>query len=228
MASSLVSLHPHFPVQGELQVAVERLLDTSPVTPQFIWLEGLAQVARSLQLEQRAVAPFLDAWRAFYTAALHLDHLQDGDPLHDRWLAERSPALQYHLTFSLYVFAQHALASLHSQGIAANRLARLQSFWALSVARIADGQYADLMATLLPHDRTARSALDQYEQIAARKTGAIFGLAFGGIAMLATDDEAQIAALTTVGTIYGLLVQYYDDLVDADAQADQPAAPTLA
>lgn len=66
-----------------------------------------------------------------------------------------------------------------------------------------------------------------YEWLALEKTGATFALAFGGAAILSTDDAALIQALTEAGSVYGMLLQYHDDLVDHEPQADQPNALTL-
>jgi glucose-6-phosphate isomerase len=38
--------------------------------------------------------------------------------------------------------------------------------------------------------------------------------------MLATDDEAVIAAVITAGTLFGMLLQYSDDLFDEPTQAN--------
>jgi hypothetical protein len=217
-----------FPITGELQSAVSRLLsDTSASTPQPLWLEMIVRIAASLQAEPQAIAPFVAAWRALYTVTLCLDHLQDGDDLGDPWLANLPPAMQYHLAFSTYIAAQHALAQLDERAIPAPRIVRLQRFWATSVAQLASGQYRDLaVACSLPQVQ-GEETLNEYEQLAAQKTGATFALAFGGVALLATDDEVQIAALTTAGTVYGMLLQYQDDLIDSAAQERQPTAATL-
>lgn len=71
-------------------------------------------------------------------------------------------------------------------------------------------------------------ALDQYESIASQKTGAAFALALGGSAILATEDLARIDAATNAGLLFGMLLQYSDDLLDTEAQASQPATITLA
>lgn len=217
-----------FPIAGELQLAVDRLLsETSGSAPQPVWIETIVRIAASLQAEPRAIAPFLDAWRALYTVTLWLDHLQDGDPLGEPWLAGLAPGLQYHLAFSVYVAAQHALASLDARVIPAARIERLQRFWAASVAQLASGQYRDLTLTRATLQAHGGASLDAYERLAAEKTGVTFALAFGGVALLATDDEAQIAALITAGTVYGMLLQYRDDIFDAADQEHQLETATL-
>jgi len=220
--------HAAFPVPGALRTALDTLLSgTSASAPQPIWPETITRIAESLTTEGRIVAPFRAAWSALYTVTLYLDHLQDADALGDPRLDALPPAIQYHLAFSAYIAAQHALSSLDPQAIPALRIVRLQRFWASSVAQIASGQYRDLTQALLVIQAQGRAPLDAYEQLAAQKTGATFALAFGGAAILATDDEAVIAAVTNAGMVYGMLLQYRDDLSDAEAQEGQHAATTL-
>lgn len=217
-----------FPIEGELQAALEQLLKRSEgVAPNPIWLDAIARVGATLDGDAQSIARFLEAWRVLYTLTLYLDHLQDGDPLGDPWLEALAPPLQYHLAFSLYIAAQYALAGLEPQAVPAPRIVRLQRFWAASITRLANGQYQDLTSTEADFQSPHSSPLRHYEQVAAQKTGATFALAFGGIAILATDDEAPIAALSAAGTIYGMLVQYHDDLLDSVHQDHQPTAPTL-
>ena len=79
---------------------------------------------------------------------------------------------------------------------------------------MASGQQRDLTTSLI-----SRSPLESYQQLAQAKAGAMFALAFGGAALLLTDDTQMIDALTTVGEIYGTLLQCGDDLLDV-AQAN--------
>ncbi|NTU82810.1 MAG: polyprenyl synthetase family protein [Chloroflexales bacterium] len=200
---------------------------TSTAAPEPRWLEVIARIAETLSAEPSSIAPFVEAWRQLYVVTLFLDHVQDDDPLDDPQLEALPPPLQYHLAFSVYIAAQHALAHLDPRAIPAARITRLQRFWTASVAQIASGQYLDLTTTSAAIEATDQSPLDRYEQLALQKTGATFALAFGGAALLATDDEAQIAALTSAGSIYGMLLQYHDDLLDQELQESQPEALTL-
>jgi hypothetical protein len=217
-----------FPIEGELQAALEQLLQRSKgVAPNPIWLDAITQIGATLNGDPRSITQFLEAWCALYTLTLYLDHLQDDDPLGEPWLEALAPSLQYHLVFSLYIAAQHTLVGLESRAVPAPHIVRLQRFWVTSVARLANGQYQDLTFAATDDEPPHRSPLKHYEDVAAQKTGATFALAFGGVAILATDDEAAIAALSAAGTIYGMLVQYHDDLLDNIHQDHQPTAPTL-
>jgi hypothetical protein len=214
------------PFAPELCAALERVEAARTSTLRPVWLETITQIAKTLGGDERSIRPFVEAWQSFYSVTVFLDHVQDGDALGDSWLEAQPPALQYHLAFSTYVAAQYALSRLSPEQISHVRIYRLHAFWATSVAQIANGQYRDL-AQMLSDAPTKESPLDTYEQIAAQKTGATFALSFGGAAMLASDNEAVIAALTATGMIYGMLLQYSDDLTDREAQEVQPQALTL-
>lgn len=214
------------PFAPELCTALERIEAAKASTLRPIWLETITQLAETLGGDAHSIRPFVEAWQSFYSVTVFLDHVQDGDALGDSWLAAQPLALQYHLAFSTYVAAQYALSRLSPEQISIARIYRLHSFWATSVAQIANGQYRDL-TQMLSDAPTKESPLDTYEQIAAQKTGATFALAFGGAAMLSSDNEAVIAALTATGMIYGMLLQYSDDLTDRAAQEAQPQALTL-
>lgn len=219
---------PAFPVSDELRIALKTLLGSASLsTPEPLWLEAIEGIAGSLHANPRVIAPFVEAWRLLYVVTLFLDHLQDGDPLGEPQLEALPPAIQYHLAFSVYLAAQHTLALLDSSVLPAARIERIQRFWAASVARLASGQYVDLSLSVRPAKLHGEPALNMYEWLALEKTGATFALAFGGVAMLATDDEVQIAALTEAGSVYGMLLQYRDDLVDREQQEGQPEALTL-
>lgn len=228
MDSPLAPALTHLPVSDVLRTALDLLLgSTSTSAPEPLWLEAVVHIAETLSAEPSSIAPFVEAWRQLYVVTLVLDHVQDGDPLGDPQLEALPPPLQYHLAFSVYVAAQHALAHLDPSAIPAARITRLQRFWTASVAQIASGQYLDLTTTSAAIEATDQSPLDRYEQLALQKTGATFALAFGGAALLTTDDEAQIAALTSAGSIYGMLLQYHDDLLDQELQEGQPETMTL-
>lgn len=200
---------------------ITRLLTAPDVpAPRPEWVTTIKDVGVSAGGEPEIIAAFAETWRLFYTATLLLDHLQDGDVLTPVWFAAEPPAQQYHFVFSAYAIAQHALATLATD-LPSERAVQLHSFWNSTVVSIATGQYRDLTQTLDTVLRMGQSPLDVYEAIIAQKTGAVFALAFGGVAMLATDDEAQIAAATDAGTVFGMLLQYSDDLRDDPSQVHQ-------
>jgi hypothetical protein len=80
---------------------------------------------------------------------------------------------------------------------------------------MAGGQQRDLVIHGCEYND---APLEMYQQLAQAKTGAMFALAFGGTAMLLTDDIQIINILIAVGEIYGTLLQYSDDLRDVATQ----------
>jgi hypothetical protein len=160
-----------------------------------------------------------------YSATLILDHLQDDDPLSDPWFADLPTAIHYHLAFGAYVAAEEALFALMSTGVPDARSLQLQRLWRDSLAHLVAGQYADLTQPVRSDIDTA--VLDRYETIARQKTGASFALAFGGMAILAGTASTQVTAAINVGLLFGMLLQYSDDLHDAPAQESQPTTLTL-
>lgn len=172
-----------------------------------------ATLAAALQAPVGALTPFQNAWTLLYAAIGRLDSLQDGDPMttSPRLAA---PGAHYNLVFANYVLAVSLLDDL-ADSVPAARLLRLQRWWNDCMLRMADGQQHDLESNAA--DRSL-DALATYQQIAQAKTGATYALAFGGLAMLCTNDETLVADLAQVGEIYGTLVQYMDDCRDAASQ----------
>lgn len=161
------------------------------------------------------IAPFAAAWSLMYAATIRLDHQQDGDPVDHPLPTVDRPSAQYNLIFGYYVFATGLLDLLSSDLIPAQRILHLRRFWTDTMLRMAGGQQQDL--TTHPTD-CVETPLNHYQQLAQAKTGAAYALAFGGTAILLNDDLRLIEALTVVGELYGTLIQYSDDLLDAAAQ----------
>lgn len=172
-----------------------------------------ATLAAVLQAPTSVLTPFRAAWTLMYATIGRLDSLQDGDPIAAPPQVA-SVGAHYNLVFASYILSTSLLDDL-AEEVPAARLLRLQRWWNDCMLRMADGQQHDLES-----DAEARSfaSLAVYQQIAQAKTGATYALAFGGLAMLLTDDDEQVAALTQVGEIFGTLVQYADDLHDAVSQ----------
>lgn len=166
-----------------------------------------------------AVQPFLDAWLTLYTALIHLDHLQDEDSNNGIAAIAHTPAAQYNLVFAYYVLAMALLDDLDPARIPVARQLRLLHRWNTSMLTTASGQQRDVASNGF---NGRPLSLEHYEQAIQAKAGAIYGLAFGGAAILATDAEAAITALTQIGVAYGVLLQWKDDLLDAP---QQPAVP---
>ncbi len=219
-------MHSATPFGVDFQTALARFCNgPESLAPLPRWLHAIQQLGMVLGGAPTHLAAFTRAWRTLYSATLLLDHVQDGDELDNDWLATLPAALQYHLAFSAYAVAQRQLHEL-TECTSSTCGAQLHSLWSAAVLELAIGQYHDLTALHYPVGSQPVS-LDAYERIAAQKTGAVFGLALGAAVALARDDTAQIDAATNAGLVFGMLLQYRDDLVDVDAQATQPAALTL-
>ncbi len=222
-----VSTH-HSPLADDFHTTVVRVLDRSPaLSPPATWLASFEQLGVSLGGKQAPIQQFIRAWTRLYSATLLLDHLQDRDELGDAWLAAQTPPLQYHFAFSAYALANDELAALTST-LPPARGVRLQRLWSATVLQLAAGQYRDLTLRASSLGAAGLEALDCYEELAAQKTGAAFALALGGCAGTATDDIALVDAAASAGLIVGMLLQYYDDLLDQASQEAQPEAVTLA
>ncbi|NJO82633.1 MAG: hypothetical protein HC828_07275 [Blastochloris sp.] len=156
-----------------------------------------------------------------YAAIRRLDELQDDDPTDHPLPFATLPGVRYHLVLALYALADSVLDDL-PDSLAPERRLRLRRFWNDTMLRMADGQQRDLLA---PHQETPLT-LDAYQAIAQAKTGANLCPRLSGVAaVLTTDDSHVIQTLTRCGEIYGTLLQYHDDILDAAMQAT--TAPTL-
>lgn len=218
---------------------VERLahvpLDDSTRADLLRFVDGeAAEVACARQLAQVFVlldgvfgpdaataTPFQAAWTLMYAAISRLDALQDGDPVRWQLPVLGGAAPQYNFVFAIYVLAEALLDTL-SPDLPAARIVKLRRLWSDSMLRMAAGQQQDLAAG---DGGSAGGSLERYQQIAQAKTGSSFALAFGGCGLLLTDDEPLTAALAAIGEVYGTLIQYSDDLLDAATQPN--SAPTL-
>lgn len=201
----------------ELQQTLQYMLeyDEDRVARDHPWRTIIPTVQRLLGGSEEAIAPFAAAWHFLYTATIRLDHLQDGDPANDLLpISMRLPA-QYNLIFGYYILVSGILDLLSPDHIPIRRILRLRQLWTDMVLRMASGQQRDLITDGNEH---FDSPLEIYQQLAQAKTGAMFALAFGGTAMLLTDDTQLINTLIAVGKIYGTLLQYSDDLRDAATQ----------
>lgn len=221
-----ISPHDTPPQPLSYSEALHRLLYAPDApAPAPIWLDAFERFGAALDSSAFDRSAFLDAWRTLYSATLILDHLQDDDFISDVWFAALSRPLQYHLAFGAYVAAEEALFALISTGGSDVRWLHLQRVWRDSIAQLAAGQYADL--TQRVQSAASNAVLDRYETIARQKTGASFALAFGGMAILGGTAAAQVTAAINVGLLFGMLLQYSDDLHDAQDQELQPATLTL-
>ena len=109
----------------------------------------------------------------------------------------------------MFAVAHRALHSLPDAGVApATTLAVMRAFEE-TILRICEGQHLDM---------TAEGRFDigeeRYLQMIRGKTAALLQAAAGLGARLATEDEAQVAAMSEFGEALGMAFQMQDDLLD--------------
>lgn len=219
-----LTIHPLLP---ELSALLLHMLDTDCTQSDYRqdWTEAILTIQQALGATRSASLPFADAWTIMYAAISYLDHLQDGDPITDSCILALPPPQQYNAVFSYYVLAESLLSTIDATHIPPARLHRLRALWSSSLLRMASGQQRDLILQTAHPPHTAQDTLATYQDIAQWKTGATFALAFGGAAMLHSDDQVLIDTLLLLGEIYGTLLQYSDDLHDVGQTNDTLTLP---
>jgi len=206
-------------VSPALRSSLHALIAHDDITSRRNWGHIIPSVSAALgATDPLLVQPFALAWGTLNAALRHLDHVQDGDIIDTSLLTSVPIAAQYNVLLTYYLLATTFLDDLDGSAIPPTRLLRLRRLWSDCLLLVASGQQADLEQR---HD-TLRGleALERYQQLVQAKTGALFALAFGGTAMLLTDDQSTIEILYDAGTVYGMLVQFGDDIGDAQSQCN--------
>lgn len=178
----------------------------------------IPMVIRLLDGGEDHVKGFYQAWLLMYGAIQRLDHLQDGDLDNDDLLKDSSPHTRYNIILTYYTVATGLLDDIAGDPA---QIKLLRRFWTDCMVRMAVGQQRDL--TIM--DTLPTISFDLYQTIVQEKTGSTFALAFAGPALLLTSDTHTFDALVVVGEIYGTLLQFRDDISDAEDQ--QYASLTL-
>ncbi len=166
--------------------------------------------------DARSVQPFVGAWVLLRATISRLDHVQDGDTDETQLQADSSVASLYNAALAYYVLSTALLDELETKSIPAARLFRLRRLWADNLLCAASGQQRDL--GYAKFGGVEHSGLEHYQQAAEAKSGTVFALAVGGVAALASDDTLVIQACRCIGHVYGTLLQFSDDLLDASQQ----------
>jgi hypothetical protein len=180
-------------------------------------LQVIPKIVDLFNYPAEQIAPFAAAWLTMYGAITHLDDVQDGDVLLPPFQESISTPAQYTIIFGYYLLAQRFLDLLDLDHFSLHRITRVRQFWTEMMLRMAGGQYRDLMP---PSNTDSADILDKYQQLAQAKTGSTFMLAFGGTAMLLTDNKTIYESMAIIGEIYGTLLQYGDDINDAATQTN--------
>lgn len=169
--------------------------------------------------ERKMLEPFLVAWYTMRATVLRLDHLQDADrELVDDFITDAPHAHHYNLILGSYLLALAMLDEIDTELIPQARILRLRRLWNDSLLEAASGQQRDLTAR--SSDANPRQVLDVYEETIRAKAGSIYRIGFGGVAMLATDDQPTIDVFCRLGEVFGTLLQLNDDLLDAGTETE--------
>jgi hypothetical protein len=176
--------------------------------------------------DEQVIQPFASAWSILAAFLERLDHLEDGDT-DVLSVTTASPVklmgIHYNRVIGYFFLATGILDLLDYQRIPERRIHRLRRYWSDCLLRAVSGQQCDLESQLALQDDCrleGRAALEAYQRATQAKAGPIFALAFGGTAILATDDDVIINALMLAGEAYGTLLQYGDDVSDVDSEGD--------
>lgn len=179
---------------------------------QWAWI--IPAIQATFGGEDLPLQPFIAAWTTMYAAIVRLDHLQDGDGVDELLRQSGHTAAQYNLLLAYYVLATSLLDDLSPDAFPLQRIRHLYRLWSDLILRTASGQQRDLISDT----ESDTVSLTSYHDLARAKTGSTFALAFGGVAMLMSDDQAIIDACLVLGDLFGALVQYHDDVLDAATQ----------
>ncbi|HEX6288567.1 MAG TPA: polyprenyl synthetase family protein, partial [Herpetosiphonaceae bacterium] len=109
----------------------------------------------------------------------------------------------------MFALAHVSIHRLSDAGVAPQRVLRILRDFEQMILHICEGQYLDMSA-----EGQMDVSVERYIHMIRRKTAMLAAAATALGARVATDDEAQIAALWEFGEALGLAFQMRDDLLD--------------
>ncbi len=142
------------------------------------------------------------AWFLFHNAARLMDNVEDNEIASNNLSTELSLSAASGLFFT----AQYAIHKLSDNPYTKHAVVDINQVFISKLLKMCEGQYQDL-AQKSP-------TLEQYWQIAEKKSGAFFSLATYSGARLATTDPRKLEGFEKYGYHLGLLIQLIDDLED--------------
>jgi geranylgeranyl diphosphate synthase type I len=110
---------------------------------------------------------------------------------------------------ALFTLSRMALYRLEEEGFDAARILRLMRLYDETCLELCEGQFMDIWTS--EHDEWM--SVDYYFDMIGRKTAALIAGSAEAGAVLATEDEATIAAYRQFGWALGLAFQLNDDLL---------------
>jgi hypothetical protein len=191
-------------------LACKRLLEDAALQiPSWqIALPAIACVA--VGGEQSAGFTVAAAWFPAFLASEIFDHLEDKE--YADLPKAGSPEVMMNLASSLIFLAFHHL-SANQEPCKGGRAARLL---AAAGFEAASGQHRNLVKEQI----SVEKSLDEYWELVILKSGSVFRAATGLGALMGTENEQLIEALSDYGTALGVMLQLLDDCRDAFTPSD--------
>lgn len=142
------------------------------------------------------------AWFLYHQAARLMDNVEDNDASDNALDAK----LILSAATGLFFTAQLALSRLSSNPNTKHAAGDVSHVFTSKLLKMCEGQHQDIIQRSL--------SLEQYWQIAEKKSGNFFSIASYCGAALATADHQRLSGFEQYGFHLGLLIQLLDDLED--------------
>jgi geranylgeranyl diphosphate synthase type I len=123
----------------------------------------------------------------------------------------------------MFALAHRAVLNLTDVGVAPQRVLRILRDFEETILKICEGQYLDMAG-----EGQMNISTERYVQMIRCKTAMLTAAATGLGARIATEDEAQIAAMWEFGDALGLAFQMRDDLLDIWGDPEMTGKPYAA
>ncbi len=162
--------------------------------------------------------PIAAAWLLFYAAAKVMDDVEDRDDP-DVWWAEIGSRGAISAATGLYFTASLLLSRLDLWLEDQEAAREIRSGMLSRFMEMCSGQHLDLMVE--------KPNLEEYQRIAAAKSGTFFSMACWAGARLATNELKILDGFQQYGKQMGLLVQLSDDLMDFKRLKADPEAQKI-
>ncbi len=140
------------------------------------------------------------AWFLFHNAARLMDNVEDKDKSDN----DLNTELSLSAASGLFFTAQYAIFRLSQNPFTKHAASDINYSFISKLLKMCEGQHQDI------HQKSPN--LEQYWQIAERKSGSFFSLAAYCGARLATTDHRKLEGFEQYGFHLGLLIQLLDDL----------------
>jgi hypothetical protein len=165
---------------------------------------------------------FVIAWAAYQRTLAHLDDLSD-DVVRREADGAVTTASSVRLLHDLFA-ATGQLDALQATSIPAHRLLRLHHLWNESALGIVSSKQPSATGFGAAGDEPLPR--ERYTELVKADQGAVYACAWGGSALLATENEELVAPCRALGEAYGTLLQVKNDLAAPPRHPDGDRAAT--